>query len=505
MFNIFGKNKTQKNDKSVATSSGKNTNLSEEIATQKTAGNYQSLLEVMPNPDIVLRKKGLNIKVYRDLLADGHVGACVDSRKAGVTSLLWELKGDENSKSYQIINELFKNLDIHSLIEDILNAPLYGYQPIEIMWEQIDGCFLPKKLIAKPQEWFCFDSNNEFRLKVKGGKSIVIPENKFLLPRNKPSYINPYGEAILSRTFWNVVFKKNGYKCWVKFIEKYGTPSIWGTVPRNASEQEQNDLLATLENMVQDAVAVITEGTQIEIKEASGKSDTSNVFDSFTDRCDQNNSKSILGQTLTTQMEGSGSYAASQTHQEVRQDIVDSDKRLVEATFNCLIRMIDKFNFNSPMVPEFKMYKEEDVDTALAERDKTLTDQGVRFTKTYYKKAYGFADDDLDVVDITNTNNINNTSNFADGSDSTEIKTNDDIQIQLDKFIDNISDDELQSQFNETLKPIISIFKETNNAQDALEKLQGIYSDMSSQELEKQLTKIIFVSECIGRLEAEND
>lgn len=503
MINIFGKNKNKKDDKSAASSSGKNMSLFDEIATQKTAGNYQAFLEVLPNPDIVLRKKGLNIKVYRELSSDGDVGGCIDSRKSGVTSLLWSIDGDKNSKCYQVIEDLFSRINIYDLIEDILNAPLYGYQPIEIMWEVKDGLFLPKDLIAKPQEWFCFDSNNEFRLKSKG-KTTLIPENKFLLPRNKASYINPYGEAVLSRVFWNVVFKKNGYKFWVKFIEKYGTPSIWGTVPRNASEQEQDDLLETLENMVQDAVAVITEGTQIDIKEAAGKGDTSNVYDTFTNRCVQNISKSILGQTLTTQIDGTGSYAASQTHNEVRKDIIASDKRLVEATINHLIGIIDTLNFNSPALPKFEMYEEEDVDTVLAERDKTLTDQGVRFTKTYYTKTYGFDDNDLEVVDITQ-NNTNNTSNFADGSDSSEIKTKDDFQTRLDKFIDTISDDELQSQFKETLKPVLTVFNETKKPQDALEKLQEIYSDMSFNELEKQLTKIIFASECIGRLEAGNE
>lgn len=501
MFNLFNKKQAQKTDKSAAKAAGRNTDLFDEIATQKTAGNFQAFLEVLPNPDAVLKKKGLNIKAYRELSSDGDVGGCIDSRKSGVTSLLWSISGEKDSKSYQTIKDLFSRIDIYELIEDILNAPLYGYQPIEIMWESIDGYILPKELIAKPQEWFCFDSNNDFRLKGKG-KTLIIPENKFLLPRNKPSYLNPYGEAVLSRVFWNVVFKKTGYKFWVKFIEKYGTPSIWGTVPRNSSDTEQEDLLITLENMVQDAVAVITEGTQIDIKEAAGKGDTSNVFDTFTNHCVQNISKAILGQTLTTQIDGTGSYAASQTHNEVRKDIIASDKRLVEATINHLIKMIDDFNFNSPIVPKFEMYEEEDVDKNLAERDKILSEQGVKFTKNYYMKAYGFEEEDLEILleAIPDKN-----SNFSSISEFSEIKPEADIQNQLDNFINNISDDELQSQFKATLKPVLNIINETNNPQEALEKLQEIYSDMNSQELENQLAKIIFVSECIGRLEAEND
>ena len=54
---------------------------------------------------------------------------------------------------------------------------------------------------------------------------------------------------------------------------------------------------------------------------------------------------SILGQTLTTEIGSTGSYAASNTHMQVRQDIVDSDKKLVEGVINQLIQWIYEINF----------------------------------------------------------------------------------------------------------------------------------------------------------------
>ena len=59
--------------------------ISQEIATRKRSINYYSLgTSYLPDPDIVLRKQGKDMKVYKELLCDSHVFACVQSRKAGV-------------------------------------------------------------------------------------------------------------------------------------------------------------------------------------------------------------------------------------------------------------------------------------------------------------------------------------------------------------------------------------------------------------------------------------
>ena len=58
--------------------------LSEEIATRKRSINFYSLGTYLPDPDIVLRKQGKDVRIYKELLCDPHVFACVQSRKAGV-------------------------------------------------------------------------------------------------------------------------------------------------------------------------------------------------------------------------------------------------------------------------------------------------------------------------------------------------------------------------------------------------------------------------------------
>ena len=76
--------------------------ITDEIATRKRALNFYTLANILPDPDIVLKKQGKDITIYKELLCDSHVYACVQSRKSGVLSLEWDINRgidkDENAE-----------------------------------------------------------------------------------------------------------------------------------------------------------------------------------------------------------------------------------------------------------------------------------------------------------------------------------------------------------------------------------------------------------------------
>lgn len=164
-------------------------NLTEEIATRKRALNFYSLANILPDPDIVLRKQGKDMRIYKELLCDPHVFACTQSRKAGVLSLDWDInRGLDKDENAQAIEDLLKKLDIHKLINDILEATLYGFQPLEINWKrEKSGKILPASIVAKPPEWFCFDDENNLKFRTKENYyGEIVPPKKFLLAQNNP-------------------------------------------------------------------------------------------------------------------------------------------------------------------------------------------------------------------------------------------------------------------------------------------------------------------------------
>ena len=73
-------------------------------------------------------------------------------------------------------------------------------------------------------------------------------------------------------------------------------------------------------------MAVISSDESVDIIEAAGKAASGQVFDGLISTANREISKAILGQTLTTELDRGGSYAATKEHMEVRSDLVDADK-----------------------------------------------------------------------------------------------------------------------------------------------------------------------------------
>ena len=245
-----------------------------------------------------------------------------------------------------------------------------------------------------------------------------------------------------------------------------------------------------LEDMVQDAIAVIPDDSSIEIQEAS-KSSSAEIYEKLIDKMNTEISKAILGQTLTTEIGSTGSYAASNTHMQVRQDIVDSDKKLVEGVINQLIQWIYEINFANAEVPVFELYEPEDVDLNLAQRDKILSDTGVKFTKEYFIKNYGLEEEDFDIREDI----IPPSPNFKEFKEEEERLISGQAQIEnLFKFI---TEGDLNKQAQNLLSPLIKLFESCENYEEAFELLTD--KNLRSKQFEQTIQKALFLCELQGR------
>lgn len=488
------KQKSLKNKKTTGNYLAKKAEKSffEEIAKMDTVEGFSSVMNKLSNPDNVLRKTGKGYETLRLLMQEGQVATCVQSRKASTLALKYRFNLPESDEDREhFYDNVFKKLNLTSLISEILNAPLYGYQPIEIVWNYDNGFIIPQKIEAKPQEWFFFDKNKRLRIKLKGySEGYIVDENskKFLVPRHNGDYLNPYGLAILSLCFWDVAFKKGGMQFWMKFIEKYAMPYFIGKYEPGASDEEKQEILEMLVKMVQDAVSVIPNDSSVEIKEAAGKGQSAEIFQAFIEVMDKNIAKNILGQTLTTEAGETGSYALGKVHNEVREDISDSDKRLVEETINLLLLWIHESNFDDDNCPVLELYSPKQITKEAADIDKTAYDMGVRFSVNHFVRKYGYKSDEITLLEAEKIA----TQNFSESQDC-------DAQACVDEFIDSFSEEELNDIISEKIKPIIQEFSEFRDSDSAMDKLAEIYPKMETKQLEDTLTKAIFISDLWGR------
>ncbi|NNI07721.1 DUF935 domain-containing protein [Pasteurella multocida] len=470
----------------------KNKNLVNEIATRAKSFDHWAMGYHLPNPDPILKKMGKDIAVYRELLSDGQVRSGVRRRKAAIKGLEWRITTTGNDKVDEQLNQLFNRLPLNNIITEMLNAALFGYQVSEVIWEKRDGLIVPAQIIGKKPEWFVFDDENRLRLRTKANwaEGELLPEHKFLLTTQEASQDNPYGLGDLSLCFWAATFKKGGFKYWLEFIEKYGSPWLIGKHPRTTSEPEKDRLADSLEAMIGTAIAVIPDDASVEIVESAGKGASSDSYEKFLAFCKGEINIALLGQNQTTEQESNRASATAGL--EVLESIRADDQAMIEATFNQLLQWICHYNFNVEQLPTFEFFEQESINTEQVERDEKLHRMGVRFTKQYFMREYGFEEGDITVGQA-----VENRKDFAKSTEFAEPN-----QQGLHPIADGIIEQleiEGESHVDSWLQGIKDQLGQAESLEDFRNQLDSLIPELSFAEYAELLALGSTVAELAGR------
>ncbi|MDX9785456.1 MAG: DUF935 family protein [Desulfobacterales bacterium] len=375
--------------------------VTDEIATaQKDIDIFSGWLNRLENPDPVLltESNGRGLKLYDEVARDAHAGSVLQTRYLAVAGREWEIvPADESSRAQEIadkVHEAVEGLNFTRSVAELLQAVLYGFYVVEVMWHEAGGLWVPAALVGKHPRRFSFTMDRELRLLTPANMldGEALPDRKFVV-FSWGSSDNPYGSGMGQKLWWPVWFKKNGIKFWLVFLEKFGMPTALGKYPPGTAPDQQQALLDALDAVHADTGIKIPNSMEIELLEAARTGSVS--YESMCDYMDRQISKAVLGQTLTTEVKGEGSLAAGKVHNEVRGDIIKADADLLCETLNStLIRWIVDYNF--PGVTDYpalwiRTEAEQDL-KALAERDKILlVDMGMagRVPESYVSDTYG--------------------------------------------------------------------------------------------------------------------
>lgn len=382
----------------AASLTGTSVPFGEQATRAATREDFLSLSQSLPNPDPVLRKLGQGIEVLRELLVDSHLSGAIASRKSGVMELEYSIgRGGDDSGEIRLIKSAFEGIDVQQLISDVLDAPLYGYQPIEIIWEKrADGHITPQRLEAKPQEWFDFDSRNRFRFRRDLDQPELLHPMKFLLPRYRATFRNPYGQALLSSCYWPVTIKRQAVKMFTVFVEKFGMPWPVAKYRPGMQIEEIQELVDMLDQLIQDGIIAIPTDGELAFLHGTANGGRE-VYKVLIELMNDEISKSILSHTGSIQSVG-GKLGGEDLAADVRSSLIREGQRLVEETVNTLVRIIWLLNFTTSYPGKlFSLYDEEDVNQAQATRDWLLREMGVQFTKTYYQRRYGLDPEEFEI------------------------------------------------------------------------------------------------------------
>lgn len=345
----------------------------------------------LPDPDDVLRRAGLSRAELRRLETDDEVIQCRDKRVEAVIATPWRIEPNQTRSGKFLTAVLSPHID--QAIAAAMNAVFYGYSVSEVLYERRqDGRIGISEISEKPFEWFAPRADGSVRFFPDDGsggyEGLETDPRKYLLTVSKGSYRNPYGEAIYSRLWWPVFFRTQGWKFWAQFLERFGTPMLLGKTQGNA-----NDLATAIAAAVQDAVLVAGQGDEIQAVEVGKDGQQFSLFESALVSRIQ---KVILGQTLTSQIGSSGSYAAAKVHQDVQQEKRNADLRMVTRT---LQRLVDSLcGLNGLPSHTLVMADNTGLEMERAQRDALLVEKGIlKLTQAYLMDRYDFREEDFEM------------------------------------------------------------------------------------------------------------
>lgn len=355
------------NSSEIKSSAKGKRNLQQEIATRSTDPRFYSALEILPNPDVILRKLGKSDEVFEAIASDAHVIGDLRSVRSGVLKYEYRVQPGGESPADLKAAELCSlvmsrkpapGLQWSDIIWSIMMAVFRGRRVHEVVWGKEGNHLLPTKIVDRPAKRFVYNSDNELRLITRSApvKGEELGPNKWLVTRHMATHENPYGVALFSSCFWPYTFKHNGFRFFSKFCEKYGIPWAVGKYPIGTPKEDQDALADSLAQMVEDAVAAIPDDGSVELIESSTKGEI--VHERLIKLCNSEMSKALTSQTLSTEIQGSGSRAAAETHRNKEMDVNDSDRSVVEETLSELFAWITELNVPGAVAPTFEFYEE---------------------------------------------------------------------------------------------------------------------------------------------------
>lgn len=327
---------------------------------------------------------------------DSHILAEMGKRKRAIAGLDWEIlpwdDSSEQANMAEFIEGAFSSLDMEGTILEMADAIGKGIKAIEIIWDTSSGQWTPVGLEPRPLEWFewrmgRFGRIDELRLKSDSMEGEELIPGKWIVHRHPAKSGSPFKAPLFRTLAWLFLFRNYSIKAWMQFLETFGIPIMVGKYPVGSPERDRDILLDALDSIATRAAVAIPDGMDVEIKELSMRIGNAPLHQGLLDWAAKEISKAILGQTLTTDTQGKGSYALGQVHNEVRYDILRHDARLVSNTIQQdLIRPICLLNFGQgDQIPYFRLTvrKPEDLKYE-AETLKTLTESGFTQIPTWW-------------------------------------------------------------------------------------------------------------------------
>jgi phage gp29-like protein len=246
---------------------------------------------------------------------------------------------------------------------------------------------------------------------------------------------------------------------------------------------------------VQNATLALPSGWDAEFLSAQ---QTGATFEQFEQAIIKRIQKLILGQTLTSDVGSSGSFAAAKVHQSVLDDRKRADIRLVTKTVQTLVNALHTLNGFTGEPSTFVMEDNTGLEIERADRDSKLVQSGVlTLTPDYLLRVYDYEDGDFEIPAVAappkpqtvGTKPANFSASVPPPTKFTPQQQ--EIETLADAVLENLGSPIPESA-------IFNAIKAASDYEDLTNRLAVLFAETDTSEFRQVLERATFAADCLG-------
>jgi phage gp29-like protein len=364
----------------------------------KTDDLMGSFMGYMPNPDEVLRDTGEALGVYREMKTDPRVKSLLSVAKGAILNYPVRLeRADASDRVMDLCARAADRMPFYELEKRLLSGIDYGFAAVELVWENVEGWWLPSDVVLRKPERFSFDAEGRLKYRHNGEMlDLYGQEYKWLVWRFDKDAENPYGTSALKACYWPWKFKKAGAEFWLMATERFSVPSILALFESQEGEDKTRARAVALSELLTQVSpgsgAALANVKEIKTLEASG---ALSEFRALMDWCDTQIAYGIVQQSLAVQEAENGTRAQAEVHQSTFLSTAKNVCREIESVLQDVVDWVVELNFGTD---EAKPRVEFDLaDYASWEEVRDAIDRNVPVSRSALYERYGLpepADED---------------------------------------------------------------------------------------------------------------
>ena len=258
--------------------------------------------------------------LYSDILMDPHLSSVIDRRVSAVASA--DISFLREGKTDPAVAEQLDSPWFISLVRDILEARFWGFSLLQFY---------------KQDGWINYDLIP--RKHVDPVRRIILRRQTDLTGTPWEEYPNllPIGRkndlGLLAKAAPWVIYKRNDVADWAQYAEIFGAPIreyIYETDDDDSRERAVRD--AEQEGAM--AAFIHAKDTELHLVESGNKSASADLYEKLCQRCNNELSKLILGNTLTTESQTNGTQSLGTVHKKEEDKLLRDDQKFVLNVLN---------------------------------------------------------------------------------------------------------------------------------------------------------------------------